>query len=852
MSKRTNTVDNLILLCFFLILLFLALIGNSLWLLLFLIGAMAFVIKVIIEGIFAVKVKYPFITYYPLAVLLFFGYGALCVTFEDPLQAIILVIAIFLSTVSLVVVKPNINMLKSNFNALLGLSYKKQIPPIGFGAISALAGATIFLMITMVTVNISWLYSVIPGVLGGIGVRLGAKISDFKPTKALKFLGIAMGIISVLIGYYFVYKWIDISTFKTIGLKGLFSFKEFFGTYSSLDTFLAFFFGGLFGGYMGIDFSAGVLYANEKMKSILTKAKATVLLLVCMGIFLILIALGGFDDYIKLGHVLLYDLTFIIGIFSFSCGIHKLKLELLDILIITTSSVAIAILLFDCFLDYQPQNTLFYAMLSVEGLSTLLIIAIIFGMALFILDFVGIHFFMDLFPHLKVTAILSVFVIRPTVLWIISLFVSGFSVNFFGAVVGVLVITSLVPRWDQFLSKIEVISHGSPEGEEITRGDALAHVGRHEEAIKCFDKALEVNPKHEGVWNNKGLALVNLGRFEEAIKYFDKAIELNPRLEEACNNKGLALMDLDRYEEAINYFDKAIEINPRYENAWNNKGVALARLGRHGEAINNYDRALKINLGFENAWDNKGLALLNLGRFEEAVICFDNALEINPRYEDAWNNKGVALGSLGRFEEALTCFDRVFEINPRDEGAKMNRERVLNMQKTYYSAEKSVSEIYSNEKYGFSLKYPKGWILYIGGPKPEFLVGLNVLFGIPRKVACSIIAGPIGQTIYGRTLKELENRARILRQNLNAGLLSSKRLTLSGIDAYEHVCTVKFPTRYVKHVSFFKEDNEYLLTFTVFSQEDFLKYEPIFDECLQSFKFKRGGEVESGRDPAYR
>ena len=106
----------------------------------------------------------------------------------------------------------------------------------------------------MIIEDISWLYSIIPGVLGGISVGIGAKFNDFKPTKALKFLGMTMGIISVLIGYYFVYEWIDLSTFKTIGLKGLFSFKEFMCIYSPPDTLLAFFFGGLFGGYLGIDF----------------------------------------------------------------------------------------------------------------------------------------------------------------------------------------------------------------------------------------------------------------------------------------------------------------------------------------------------------------------------------------------------------------------------------------------------------------------------------------------------------------------------------------------------------------------------------------------------------------------
>ena len=180
----------------------------------------------------------------------------------------------------------------------------------------------------------------------------------------------------------------------------------------------------------------------------------------------------------------------------------------------------------------------------------------------------------------------------------------------------------------------------------------------------------------------------------------------------------------------------------------------------------------------------------------------------------------------------------------------------LKVEKTKYE-----TKTYSNDKYGFSIKYPKGWALDILEPKPEFTVELSVWFGIRGKVACSIMVGPIGPTTYGRTPKELENRARLHRQDLNANLISSKYLTIDGVEAYEHVYTAKYPPRYVKQVGFFKGNDEYLLLFKVFSKEDFEKYEPIFDDCIQSFKFKREDrkqnikkdDKESGswRDPAY-
>ena len=41
--------------------------------------------------------------------------------------------------------------------------------------------------------------------------------------------------------------------------------------------------------------------------------------------------------------------------------------------------------------------------------------------------------------------------------------------------------------------------------------------------------------------NNKGLALKNLGKYQEAIEWYDKALKIDPNDIYALNNKGLAL-----------------------------------------------------------------------------------------------------------------------------------------------------------------------------------------------------------------------------------------------------------------------------------------------------------------------
>jgi tetratricopeptide (TPR) repeat protein len=61
-------------------------------------------------------------------------------------------------------------------------------------------------------------------------------------------------------------------------------------------------------------------------------------------------------------------------------------------------------------------------------------------------------------------------------------------------------------------------------------------------------------------WCNKGVALGNQGHLEEALKCFDSALEIDSRYAQAWYNKGVALYHLKRHVEARQALEKAAEL----------------------------------------------------------------------------------------------------------------------------------------------------------------------------------------------------------------------------------------------------------------------------------------------------
>ena len=85
-----------------------------------------------------------------------------------------------------------------------------------------------------------------------------------------------------------------------------------------------------------------------------------------------------------------------------------------------------------------------------------------------------------------------------------------------------------------------------------------------------------------------------LGRYQEAVRAYDRAIETNPRYAEAWNNKGNALTRQRKYDEALWCYDKALEIDRNYKEVWLNKRFVYIRMGRRNDALKCERRAVEV------------------------------------------------------------------------------------------------------------------------------------------------------------------------------------------------------------------------------------------------------------------
>ncbi len=94
-------------------------------------------------------------------------------------------------------------------------------------------------------------------------------------------------------------------------------------------------------------------------------------------------------------------------------------------------------------------------------------------------------------------------------------------------------------------------TYSSDVVEIFNQGIEYAKKGDYENAIKEYNRALEINPKYAEAYYNRGDAYDDMGDKERAIADYNRALEINPKLSWAYFGKGLAYEELERFQEAV-------------------------------------------------------------------------------------------------------------------------------------------------------------------------------------------------------------------------------------------------------------------------------------------------------------
>lgn len=186
----------------------------------------------------------------------------------------------------------------------------------------------------------------------------------------------------------------------------------------------------------------------------------------------------------------------------------------------------------------------------------------------------------------------------------------------------------------------------------VKLGDAYYYNDEIENALGAYNQALTIEPQNdranfklidilirqhkEAEAVQKGFELgeflIQENRLEQAVKVYEKIIEVQPDNNNAYHMLGDIYCKLKKVEKAISAYHSAIALKPDFAPTYHNLGEVFFQQSQWKRATSAYRHSTRIDANFPWSYPRLGDSLANQGNVEEASECYYKAIKLG------WNN----------------------------------------------------------------------------------------------------------------------------------------------------------------------------------------------------------------------
>ncbi|KAJ6238835.1 cellulose synthase operon protein c [Anaeramoeba flamelloides] len=201
-----------------------------------------------------------------------------------------------------------------------------------------------------------------------------------------------------------------------------------------------------------------------------------------------------------------------------------------------------------------------------------------------------------------------------------------------------------------FLKALEKLSNETTSDVEELKGDFYLKINKTKKSLLHYEKAIKLNKGSSVLHNKKGDCLLLLSRDEEAEKCYQQSIKIDPKNAQGYTNLGYAYDKKGKHLNALEQYQKALSLEKNYDSLFNVASM-LKTLGRDHQALKYLDQAIEKDKTRAEAITSRGEILRGLGKLKQAINCFETAIDLNPNYCEAYYHLGLTEIEINKSNE---------------------------------------------------------------------------------------------------------------------------------------------------------------------------------------------------------
>lgn len=234
-------------------------------------------------------------------------------------------------------------------------------------------------------------------------------------------------------------------------------------------------------------------------------------------------------------------------------------------------------------------------------------------------------------------------------------------------------------------------------------GNAAYKQRNFDEAIKHYNKAIDIDSTNIIFYNNKAAVLFEQKKYDECIELCKKAVDIGreqradyTQIAKAFARIGNAYLKLDQLKEALTYIDKSLSehrdpellkkkkvlekelaekeklayINPEIAEEEKIKGNELFKDGKYPEAMKHYNEAVKRDPENPVLYSNRAACYTKLMEFQRAIDDCDTCIKKDPTFIKAYIRKGAALMAVKEYGKAQSAYEAALALDNNNQEAR--------------------------------------------------------------------------------------------------------------------------------------------------------------------------------------
>lgn len=230
----------------------------------------------------------------------------------------------------------------------------------------------------------------------------------------------------------------------------------------------------------------------------------------------------------------------------------------------------------------------------------------------------------------------------------------------------------------------------------ISRGELLLKMNKPSKAKEAYLKALELDRNNADLWYNLAIVHIELKEPNEALKNFNHALELNPKHKLSLFNSAILMQESGEVKlrpEARKRLLSYINEEPQDANGYFNLGMLAMDDRKDTEAEMWMKKAIKLQADFRSALFNLALLYSQTAKELMALPVLEELLRYYPDHIKGLILKGdILMNQKKDILGAKKCFEKILEMDPSNVQGKHNLCVVYFEEKDLLKAERCLVE----------------------------------------------------------------------------------------------------------------------------------------------------------------